>query len=148
MSGLMTPESLSREGSPAPNASQEITLHAADDAPHIVGTHLEVKTSTFTPRTFLNNFFIIFKSTVLTIFFKILGTPLPSVTLQPPPPHIGLAQAPKVILAQAGGPVQGPRLIVPAHGVTLLSSNGTPANVTSMPQGLEIKPDGELIPFA
>ena len=49
MSGLMTPESLSREGSPAP--AQEITLHAAgpEEAPQIVGTHLEVKTSSFTP---------------------------------------------------------------------------------------------------
>ena len=50
MSGLMTPESLSREGSPAP---AEITLHAAPDetggSPQIVGTHLEVKTTTFTP---------------------------------------------------------------------------------------------------
>ena len=51
MSGLMTPESLSREGSPAP--SNEITLHAAptevvDGGPHIVGTTLEVKTTSFT----------------------------------------------------------------------------------------------------
>lgn len=45
MSGLMTPESLSREGSPAP---QEITLHAATEEPHIIGTTLEVKTTAFT----------------------------------------------------------------------------------------------------
>lgn len=49
MSGLMTPESLSREGSPTP-ATHEITLHTSpDDAPPVVGTHMEVKTSTFTP---------------------------------------------------------------------------------------------------
>ncbi len=45
MSGLMTPESLSREGSPAP---AEITLYATDDStPHVIGTTLEVKTSTY-----------------------------------------------------------------------------------------------------
>lgn len=54
MSGLMTPESLSRESSPAPNPAEQITLHAAPlgtdgDAPQVVGSHLEVKTTTFTP---------------------------------------------------------------------------------------------------
>ncbi len=58
MSGLMTPESLSRESSPAPNVSEQITLHAAPvdgggggggEAPQLIGSHLEVKTTTFTP---------------------------------------------------------------------------------------------------
>ncbi len=54
MSGLMTPESLSRESSPAPNVAEQITLHAAPvgadgETPQIVGSHLEVKTTTFTP---------------------------------------------------------------------------------------------------
>ena len=65
MSGLMTPESLSREGSPTPPggaAQAEITLHAAPTEgelmPHIIGTTLEVKTTSFPANTsrFWGNF--------------------------------------------------------------------------------------------
>ena len=60
MSGLMTPESLSREGSPGPDGGS-ITLHPApqqsnngiimsNDSPaQVVASHLEVKTNNFTP---------------------------------------------------------------------------------------------------
>ena len=41
MSGMMTPESLSREGSPTPMG--EITLHAAP--PHNVSAHVSVATA-------------------------------------------------------------------------------------------------------
>lgn len=114
VSGFMSPESLSREGSPTP-AAHEITLHTSgllDDAPQIVGTHLEVKTSNFTP----NN-------EPLTI-----PTPpfLNTVTVSSNG-GIQLAQAPKVIVA--GAPANQPRLIVPATSVTRLNnSNGAPAN--------------------
>ena len=57
MSGLMTPESLSREGSPGPEGIQ---LHPApaqnngivmssDSPAHVVASHLEVKTNHFPP---------------------------------------------------------------------------------------------------
>lgn len=61
MSGLMTPESLSREGSPGPEG---IHLHAApnqneisaggvvmssDSPAQVVASHLEVKTNSFPP---------------------------------------------------------------------------------------------------
>jgi hypothetical protein len=51
MSGIMTPESLSREGSPGP---ESIHLYPAPtssslDNSHMVGSHLEVKTNNFLP---------------------------------------------------------------------------------------------------
>ena len=45
VSGLMTPESLSREGSPIPDACPDSTI----SSPAIHGTHLEVKTSQSAP---------------------------------------------------------------------------------------------------
>jgi hypothetical protein len=45
MSGLMTPESLSREGSPTPDPYPDSTM----SSPVIHGTHLEVKTSQSAP---------------------------------------------------------------------------------------------------
>ena len=60
MSGLMTPESLSREGSPGPDGGS-ITLHPApqqtsngiimtsDSPAQVVASHLEVKANNFTP---------------------------------------------------------------------------------------------------
>eukprot|EP00095_Tigriopus_kingsejongensis_P006136 maker-scaffold98_size375582-snap-gene-2.43 protein:Tk06136 transcript:maker-scaffold98_size375582-snap-gene-2.43-mRNA-1 annotation:"forkhead box protein k2" len=112
MSGLMTPESLSREGSPTP---AEITLHAAhpEDGHQIVGTHLEVKTSTFTPNQ--HNAPGLFSPIVLT----------PSGHQQPiqiATPH----SQPRVIVAQPGGGhgANAPRLLVPAQNLALLNSNG------------------------
>ncbi|TRY69110.1 hypothetical protein TCAL_12887 [Tigriopus californicus] len=110
MSGLMTPESLSREGSPTP---AEITLHAAhpEDGHQIVGTHLEVKTSTFTPNQ--QNAPSLFNPIVLT----------PSGHQQP----IQIAtpnNQPRVIVAQSGHGGNQPRLLVPAQNLTLLNGNG------------------------
>ena len=60
MSGIMTPESLSREGSPGPDGGG-ITLHPApqqsangiimssDSPAQVVASHLEVKTNNFAP---------------------------------------------------------------------------------------------------
>jgi hypothetical protein len=84
-SGLMTPESLSREGSPAPQthtfSGGEITLHAAPAmveehasgngaGMHIVGTTLEVKTTSFTGR--LRSIFtlVFYKCFINTFLFR------------------------------------------------------------------------------
>ncbi len=87
---------------------------------------------------------------------------MPTVSVQPQGQAIGLVQAPKVILAQAGGgcppaaaaaagqpvsiaPLGGPKLIVPAQSVTLLSTNGSPAApAASDAQTGENKGDGRL----
>lgn len=134
MSGLMTPESLSREGSPTP---AEITLHAAhpDDGHQIVGTHLEVKTSTFTPnqrKSIILSLLIIHFSYVFKTRFPFaenapsLFNPIvltPSGHQQP----IQIAtpnNQPRVIVAQSGHGGNQPRLLVPAQNLTLLNGNG------------------------
>jgi hypothetical protein len=65
-----------------------------------VGTHLEVKTSTFTPNQ-----------------RHILAGQAATIQLA--------AQTPKVIVAQASSGGAPPRIIVPASSVTLFNSNGT-----------------------
>jgi len=111
--GIMTPEALSREGSPAPPsmmtglpqmatmAGGEITLHAApavveevttSGGPHFVGKTMEIKTTNFTG---------------------------PQIGLSSLPPKVLLShQIPTVTSAGAQS------IIVPVPHVTLLSSNG------------------------
>lgn len=145
----MTPESLSREGSPAP--AQEITLHTSppEEAPQIVASHLEIKTSSFTPGRKWKQCWV--------TNYQPLNPLLVLSGLQPPPaplpPGLNLVSSssgvttighPRVIVATAQ---QQPRLLVPAQGaVTLISSsngaNCVPGAVPPVAAMVEAAPGG------
>lgn len=144
MSGVMTPESLSREGSPTPG---EITLHAAP--PHNVSASVSASSMVQAVVEPVQQQIVdlqglqaaggVLNATVLTQS----GQPLNVAHGQPiqlTSPGIrsagGVATPQKLIVAQPA-----PRLIVPAHQV-LLTSNGTGTNGAT--QNLEIKKEGNV----
>jgi len=127
ISGLMTPESLSREGSPgpegihlhaAPHPNGHGVVHMSSDSPaQVVASHMEVKTNHFPPGV----------PNILTGAQRFPGLPTnvlnaTVLTASGQPVQFTQGGPQKLIVTQhAGGQ---PRLIVPAQQVALLS-NGT-----------------------
>ncbi len=141
----MTPESLSREGSPGPN---EIHLHPASAAnvqPTEAAAHpqFEVKTTNLTPGVPTSSHHhqipaaAVLNATVLTAS----GQPI-QLTQQPGGGLAGLGGPQKLIVTQQG-PGGQPRLIVPAQQLALLS-NGGPPQAASNNTG-EAKKDGKTL---
>jgi forkhead box protein K len=132
MSGLMTPESLSREGSPgpegihlhpAPGPGESSVIMSSDSPAQVVASHLEVKTNNFPPGV----------SPVLTGAQRFPGLPAnvlnaTVLTASGQPIQLSGTTPQKLIVTQQPG--GQPRLIVPAQQVALLS-NGSASGVNA-----------------